>query len=415
MADSKVRANMLNLSGDYPFTGSVTGHVADGSITAAKLSGTISASKLTGALPALDGSALTGLAGITTSASDPLVTTNPAGGVGTLWANTTSGEMFVCTDATAGANVWYNVGAGTGDVQPWVYAGTSYGYTYGSQYPNNAGVDQHSFTTDGNSVDVANMNQLLMRWSYAGHSSATNGYCSGGSTYPNTEYATQIDTFAFASLVDMTAHGDLSQGRHFITGTSSATRGYTASGMRSGGKSNVIDSFLFANNVTSGDWGDLDVETNAPGGVSSEDYGYCYGGQPSGYISAIHKWQNATQSAGTNVGDLSVDKSQNGGVSSVTHGYSVGGYTGSPSNIIDRWAFVSDGLAGDVGDLSLSRYGVANATSTTSGYTMGGDVGSGGSSTNRIDKFSTVNFVTCANIGTLTGGTSSYMGMGSQH
>ena len=103
MADSKVRANMLNLSGDYPFTGSVTGHVGDGSITDAKLSGTISASKLTGAMPALDGSTLTGIPGITKSASDPVVTTNPSGGVGTLWANSTSGEMFVCTDATAGA------------------------------------------------------------------------------------------------------------------------------------------------------------------------------------------------------------------------------------------------------------------------------------------------------------------------
>ena len=44
-------------------------------------------------IPAVDGSLLTGIpASFTKSASDPVITTNPAGGVGSLWANTTSGE-----------------------------------------------------------------------------------------------------------------------------------------------------------------------------------------------------------------------------------------------------------------------------------------------------------------------------------
>jgi len=53
---------------------------------------------------------------ITKSSSDPTVSTNPSGGVGTVWANTTSGEMFVCTNATAGSNIWVNVGEGAGGV-----------------------------------------------------------------------------------------------------------------------------------------------------------------------------------------------------------------------------------------------------------------------------------------------------------
>jgi hypothetical protein len=52
-------------------------------------------------------------AGITKSSSDPTVSINPAGGVGTVYLNTTSGEMWSCTDATAGANVWVNIGDGT--------------------------------------------------------------------------------------------------------------------------------------------------------------------------------------------------------------------------------------------------------------------------------------------------------------
>ena len=69
----------------------------------------LDASKLSGALPAVDGSALTNMPGITKSASDPATDTNPAGGLGTLWANTTSGEMFGLTDATTDENVWTNI------------------------------------------------------------------------------------------------------------------------------------------------------------------------------------------------------------------------------------------------------------------------------------------------------------------
>jgi hypothetical protein len=60
---------------------------------------------------------------ITKNASDPAIDTNPTGGLGTVWANTTTGEMFICTDATAGANVWTNVGVGEGNITPPIVGG----------------------------------------------------------------------------------------------------------------------------------------------------------------------------------------------------------------------------------------------------------------------------------------------------
>jgi len=65
-------------------------------------------------LPAVSGAALTGVAGASKNSSDPTISTNPSGGVGTEWQNTTSGEVYICTDATAGANVWINVGEDSG-------------------------------------------------------------------------------------------------------------------------------------------------------------------------------------------------------------------------------------------------------------------------------------------------------------
>ena len=165
-----------------PMADSVTtDKLVDGVVTDAKISGTVSSSKLTGALPALNGSALTNMpSGFTKNASDPTVSTNPSGGVGTVWINTTSGEGFICTDATAGENVWTNIGAGTGDVVPWTFGGTIAGYTSGGSnmaaYLNT--IDKHSFTADENATDVGDLTSAIQNGS--GQSSSTHGYHSGG-------------------------------------------------------------------------------------------------------------------------------------------------------------------------------------------------------------------------------------------
>ena len=104
--------------------------VADGSVTAAALAanGTmpawngsaltnLTAGNLTGTLPALDASNITSLTDSlsTETTSDPLLTSNPSS-VGHMWLNTTTGELFCCTDNTTNNNVWKNIGEGSGNV-----------------------------------------------------------------------------------------------------------------------------------------------------------------------------------------------------------------------------------------------------------------------------------------------------------
>ena len=106
-------------------------NITSGSLATARVNvGTIAGKILqvdgSGNMPALDGSLLTGVESFTKSASNPTISTNPSGGVGTEWVNTTNGEIYICTDATAGANVWSNVGAGSGDVRPWGFPGDTY-------------------------------------------------------------------------------------------------------------------------------------------------------------------------------------------------------------------------------------------------------------------------------------------------
>ena len=392
MADSKVRANMLNLSGDYPFTGSVTGHVGDGSITEAKLSGTISASKLTGAMPALDGSTLTGIPGITKSASDPVVTTNPSGGVGSLWANSTSGEMFVCTDATAGANIWTNVGGGTGDI-PIVYSfqGTVAGYTSGGQVggptPLNH-IHHFLFSTSTGATDVGNLS--VARRNPEGCLSDTHGYTCGGDS-------DVIDKFSFANAAAGASDvGNLTRSLHNPNPASSATHGYCAGGSTG---TQVIDKISFTTDGNATTNANLSTVNDGGQGHSSPTHGFA------SLRSSIEKYSFAADTDGTDVGSLQTARQGAGGTghSSTEYGFVSGGEPFTQyGSLKDRFPFASGGTAVDWGDLSVPRSHPAGSSSLTHAYTSGGQ-GSGGNASyiNVMDKFPYASNVTSTDIGDL--------------
>ena len=62
----------------------------------------------------------------TVSTSNPTISINPSA-VGHLWMNSTTGDTFVCTTATLGANIWTNVGNGSTNVQPFAATGGTAG------------------------------------------------------------------------------------------------------------------------------------------------------------------------------------------------------------------------------------------------------------------------------------------------
>ena len=336
----------------------------------------LSASKLTGALPAVDGSALTGVSPFMTNASDPAIDSNPANGVGSVWANTTSGEMFICTDATAGANVWTNVGAGTGDVG-FQGSGSISGYISGG---GNRGttIEKFSFASDGNAVDSGQ--DASGSYSEAGgSSSSTHGYI-----HKHTG-AGDIRKYQFNTSNNMTLVGQLTTGgtnRTQNTGTMSATHGYVFGGGE-GTEVNIIEKFSYSTDENSSDVGDLTQARRYASGHCSYTHGYAAGGMeaPPNY-NIIDKWSFSTNGNATDVGDLTRTLGYTGGgVQSKTHGYSCGG--SSPfTNIIDKFPFASDSNATDVGDLTQPRGSKSDCSSETHGYCIQG------ASHNVIDKWS---------------------------
>ncbi len=80
----------------------------------------------------------------TVSTSDPAADSNPASGLGHIWENKTSGEMYVLTDATAGVNEWTNVGDGSGTI-----GGPPYMEATGGTITTDGNFKVHTFNSSG--------------------------------------------------------------------------------------------------------------------------------------------------------------------------------------------------------------------------------------------------------------------------
>ena len=103
--DGSITASSLAANGTWPaWNGSALTNLTSGNLSGS-------------ALPALNASNVTGLTDSlsTETTTDPLLNSNPAS-VGHMWLNTSTGELFCCTDNTTNNNVWKNIGEGSGNV-----------------------------------------------------------------------------------------------------------------------------------------------------------------------------------------------------------------------------------------------------------------------------------------------------------
>jgi len=380
-----------------PKMGSVTSmKIVDGMVGNAKIAA-LSSSKLTGALPAISGANLTNISGtgIDNVTSDPTISENPSGGVGTIQLNQNSGEMFVCTDATAGENVWINVGGGSGDIEPYSFQGTIAGFTTGGHTGANSNIiDKFNFGSANNATDHGDL--TFTTAFLAGASSATDGFAMGGALASNSNI---INKFPFASQTNATDHGDLSTGLAAQVGASSGTHGFSMGGTITGGAvTNIINKFSVTSNTTAADHGDISVARKNKSGHSASAHGYTAGGNP--LTNVIDKFAFVSNTTATDHGDLTTNTEYPvGGQSSTTHGYHAGG--GSPDKAnINKFAFASNTTAAAHGNLSAVRRAGTGQSSTTDGYATGGQP----SNTNVIEKFAFSTNSTAADHGDLSVG-----------
>jgi hypothetical protein len=357
----------------------------------------IAASKLSGALPALDGSALTGIEDVTTGASDPVVSTNPSGGVGSVYLNTSDGEMFVCTDATAGANVWTNVGDGSGDVILYNWGGTAYGYMIGG-YAANLGVDRFNIASGTNNVNIGTVTGLVLSPNYGhlysyhaagGSSSDTHIYGAGGQGgHGGGHIRSMVSKTQMAASSDSVDSHDLDLECGELRSCNNRTHAYHmggenfVNGTHQGSNRDSIQKTTFATDVSSTQTGTLAIETSDGGCCSGPLAGYKNGirGNTTG---ALQKYVFATDVSATNIGALSFNNNDRAHTcASETHGYVQGG---NGSDVIESFLFSNETTKTDVGNLENGVDYSQSCSSTTHGYNMRG---TGTNNGTRIQRYS---------------------------
>ena len=347
-------------------------------------------------LPAVDGSLLTSIpASIVKSASSPTISTNNQP-VGTVWVNTTSGEAYCCTDATAGANVWKNIGLGTSHVPAYVaptpFGGEIYGYVCGGQSgPTNWSpphfvsnqISKFAFASGNASDTIANL-AIEVRYQ-SSHSSATHGYSVTGLTTGGGA-TNHIQKYSMISATDAVDVGNATVSKEGCMGTHSQTYGYIAGGYPA---INNISRFPFASDGDSADWADLVVVSSF--GFACSDWNNGYGYVAHQQTDQIQKFPFASQTNSVDTTqNLTVNANHSGSNSSDTHGYTQGGAV-DPWKHIDKFQFNTSNHATDVGDLVVGRgyLGHSHPCSTTHGFSCGGTNSSvGWAALNTIEKIS---------------------------
>jgi len=345
-----------------------------------------------GNIPAVDGSQVTGITEFTTSTSDPAVDTNLS--VGILWYNKTAGTMYVCTDATAGANVWTNVGAGTGNVQPYSYAGTIAGYSMGGSAV--SAIDKYTFASDGDAV--ATGGTLTTNNAYHGSQSvqsSTAGYTMGGYGAP---YFNKIEKFVFATSSNATNVGSITGTANGVAGCNDTTHGYRVAGWTGGGTGfNIIERFAFASDGACADVGDLIASGHGCSTSSTETHGYVTG-QHAAPTTAVQKFAFASSAnAVDTTQDLITYRDYAGSATSTTHGFSMGGNRTTARIDVESYALASSAAMSDIGDMNTTVHSGSSSSSQTHGYVAGNNVGS----TKAIQKIQLSSSATGTSVGNL--------------
>ena len=346
-------------------------------------------SRLTGAFGAISGANLTGLGdGIDTkdASNDPTISTNPATGVGTVWLNKSTGELFGCVDATAGANVWANIGAGLDNVYGW--HGKQHGYSAGSRggTPTN-GLQRFAFASGTQDAgDIGDMTGT--RENGGAWSSLTHGYYVGG--YKGGPATDAIEKFTFAAASISTDVGNLTQTRVYPGGYHDAARGvgYITGG---NGASFIVaqEKYSFDSSINASITTSLTVGRTAPATTQTVTTGYIIGGHQANTTpqNIIEKTSFASDTISTYSGTLSnaagtsIVARHPTAVASLTDFYVCGGYANLIAHVDDIWkfSFSSESSGTDIANLSTTnKTNSGSSSSTTAGYVLGG--GGGGES-----------------------------------
>ena len=317
---------------------------------------------------------------VTKDSINPATNTNPSGGVGTLWLNTTSGCLFSCTDATTDANVWVNIANCNADNIP-VTTGDGYLVAGDRSQIRRDTISEYAFSSSVESIIGSIDRAMILQGS---NSSTTEGFVNGGTSEnisdKATQFPTRIEKFAFASgNISTPTHGNISRNLFDQANTNSSTHGYLhgGRGFEIVGSLSSSEKFTFANsNVTTTNVFDLGAQTFTAEGHSTNTNGYIFGGTVSGAVgNDIFEFSFASDTTKTNFGNMTIGRSAHNVTGNLSDAFIVGGGSGGTNLIlnIEKISLSTSNTNSSHGDLASVQNQVTAASTATHGFIVGGN------------------------------------------
>jgi len=310
--------------------------------------------------------------------SDPTISTNPSA-VGARFINTTSGELFVCIDATAGSNKWR--GQLDTEIDPPTAEQGGRGIWAGGADGSYNVIDYVAIGTTSNATDFGDLTST--RGSSASTSNGTRALWGGGFGYTpgNTVYS-EIDYVTIATTANAGDFGDITDDRQQLCGCSDGTKGVFWGGADADGRGKVnrIEYVNIASTGNVTDFGDMNSYRDEAGATSNGPRGVVGGGGTgadiAGHVVRTNEMEYITIASTGNssdFGDLATAGHMfNGACSDLTKGLWAGHHDGSYSDIIEYVNIASLGNASDFGNLTQARQFLGSCSNGTRGVFGGG-------------------------------------------
>ena len=319
---------------------------------------------------------------------------------GSIWIDSSNGDMYICTDHSAEDAIWHNMEGDDVNVTQYTSGSTGYLMTgYSPDVSPATNIDHISSFPLSSPGDASDTGDELTESVYgAGNAkSPTHVFAVAGRGGAPPVYRSQIDAYAVAGGSNATDWGDLSTPRAYLQGGSSPSYGYGFGGYYTppASENDTIDRFATDSPGDAADFGNLTTGI-MEGGVVSDNvnsYFFNFGGREPGpaVVGDIDKTAMTSPSDASDTGAELVEVIvENSSAVSTTHGYSFGGNPDqNPANSVDKitkFALSSTSDASDIANLTAARSNSAHSVeSTTHGFGVGG---AGPGDDNILDRFS---------------------------
>jgi len=268
----------------------------------------------------------------TEDASNPARTTNPSSGVGTEWINTTSAQIFLCTDATAGDNTW------VGQQGSKIYGARGVLFCGSDDGTRTNQMQYITIPTTGNAVNFGDCSAAYDVVNNVTCSNGSNDRCVSAGGMNGAPTPIYVDTMEYVTVTttgNSTDFGNISDGaRQNMTGTDNGTndRGFFAGGYNTP-TGDVADIRFISVSSTSNtsDFGDLSSNDIWDGGCATSegalgDRAIVMGGARSGARDTVQYYLMSTPGNSIGFGTLSTTRYATAAMSNEVRAICSGGY-----------------------------------------------------------------------------------------